>query len=172
MELESNFRLLYNRATLTGFGLFQGRNLRPPYRAANKNPAPSARPHGQYEGVHHAPSGRFFEARLLDNQEDANTERYHTFPESSRRDVSKADRFGTDTIANNVETSGADNRPRGEWYATSYTIPTCCTPHIVQKIGGIATNHSTAVIQRKPSASSLHVGHCLAACFVYRAATV
>ena len=57
-----------------------------------------------------------FQARLLDNQEGANTSRYVTSSESSRRDVSYAERLGelcTDTIVTAVEISTMDNRPRG-----------------------------------------------------------
>ena len=68
-----------------------------------------------YDGVHHTspPLGRFFQARLLDNQEGANSERY-VVGKLSRRDVSKADLVGTgDTVPPAVEISTMEDRPRG-----------------------------------------------------------
>ena len=79
------------------------------------------------DGVYDTPPRSFFQARLLDSQEGASTERY-VFS-SSRRHLSNADVFGTGTIPtiptiptiNTVEISTMENRPRGVWYTPSYT---------------------------------------------------
>ena len=67
-----------------------------------------------YDGVHHSPLGAFFQDRLLDSQEEANTERY------LRLRVTLGEMFHTPTflaptlrIPNAVEMSSMENRPRG-----------------------------------------------------------
>ena len=60
---------------------------------------------------------RVFRARLLDNQEKANAERYVCGKKSSGRDVSSADLFGTETSIPTVDISititSMENRPTG-----------------------------------------------------------
>ena len=64
---------------------------------------------------YHPPLGRFFQVRLLDNQDganstnSANTERY-VFGKLSDKDAANADLLGTDTIPT-MEISSMENRP-------------------------------------------------------------
>ena len=59
----------------------------------------------------HTP-GAIFEARLLENLRGCQLQR-DTSSENSRREVSNADRYGSNTISTAVEISSIENRPGG-----------------------------------------------------------